>query len=129
LSTLVRPNFSKFPRDFTRLPTISFVIPDVNHDMHDGSVRVGDAWLKLHFGRYAKWAKTYNSLLIITFDEDDDRAKNHIPTIIYGAHVRPGEYAEYISHYSVLSTLLALYGLTPFAEAATTPPIVTIWKK
>jgi hypothetical protein len=43
--------------------------------------------------------------------------------------VRPGEYAEYISHYSVLSTLLALHGLTPFAEVATTPPIVTIWKK
>ena len=74
-------------------------------------------------------AKTCNSLLIITFDEDDDSAKNHIPTIIYGAHVRPGEYAEYISHYSLLSTLLALYGLIPFAEAATTPPIVTIWKK
>src|ERR1700692_4469202 len=104
-------NFSEFPRDFTQLPTISFVIPNLNHDMH------------------AEWAKTYNSLLIITFDEDDNSAKNHIPTIIYGAHVRPGEYAEYISHYSVLSTLLALYGLTPFAEAAMTPPIVTIWKK
>jgi phosphatidylinositol-3-phosphatase len=126
-------NFSEFPRDFTRLPTISFVIPDLNHDMHDGSVLVGDTWLKVHFGGYAEWAKTYNSLtynslLIITFDEDDGSAKNRIPTIIYGAHVRPGEYAEYISHYNVLSTLLALYGLTPFVEAATTPPIVTIWK-
>ena len=78
--------------------------------MHHGSVRVGDTWLKVHFGGYAEWAKTYNSLLIITFDEDDNSAKNHIPTVIYGAHVRPGEYAEYISHYSVLSTLLALYG-------------------
>jgi hypothetical protein len=122
-------NFSEFPRDFTRLPTISFVIPNLNHDMHDRSVRVGDTWLKDHFGGYAEWAKTYNSLLIITFDEDDNSAKNHIATIIYGAHVLPGEYAEHISHYSVLSTLLALYGLTPFAEAATAPPIVTIWKK
>src|SRR5881227_1123349 len=81
-------NFSEFPRDFTRLPTISFVMPDLNHDMHHGSVRVGDTWLKVHFGGYAEWAKTYNSLLIITFDEDDNSAKNHIPTIIYGAHVR-----------------------------------------
>jgi hypothetical protein len=32
-------------------------------------------------------------LLIVTFDEDDDNAENHIPTIIYGAHVRPGQYA------------------------------------
>src|SRR5258706_15978841 len=38
-------NFSEFPRDFTRLPTISFVIPDLNHDMHDGSGAVGGTWL------------------------------------------------------------------------------------
>src|SRR5258708_15506415 len=124
-----QPNFSEFPRDFTRLPTISFVIPDLNHDVHDGSARVGDTWLKVHFGGYAEWAKTYNSLLIITFDEDDNSPKNHIPTIIYGAHGRPSEYAKFISHYNELTTLLALYGLTPFAEAATTPPIVPIWKK
>ena len=122
-------NFSEFPREFTQLPTISFVIPSLNHDMHDGSVRMGDNWLRFRFNRYAEWAKTHNSLLIITFDEDDNSAKNHIPTVIYGAHVRPGEYAEYISHYSVLSTLLALYGLTAFAEAATAAPIVSIWEK
>ena len=121
--------FSEFPRDFTRLPTISFVIPNLDHDMHDGSVRGGDTWLKLNLGGYAEWAKMSNSLLIVTFDEEYDSAKNRIPTIIYGAHVRPGEYAEYISHYSVLSTLLALYGLTPFAKAATTSPILTIWEK
>ena len=122
-------NFSEFPREFTQLPTISFVIPSLNHDMHDGSVRMGDNWLRFRFNRYAEWAKTHNSLLIITFDEDDGGPKNHIPTIIYGAHVRPGAYAEHLSHYRMLSTLLALYGLTPFAEAATAPPIVSIWEK
>ena len=62
----------------------------------------------MHLSAYAEWAKTHNSLLIVTFDEDDNGDQNHIPTIVYGAHVRPGRYAERISHYNVLSTLLAM---------------------
>ena len=120
-------NLTDFPNDFTRLPTVSFVIPDNNHDMHDGSVRDGDAWLKEHLEKYAEWAKSHNSLLIVTFDEDDNSAENHIPTIIYGARVRPGRYVDRISHYSVLSTVLAMYAVPPIAEAVTTPPIRTIW--
>jgi hypothetical protein len=122
-------NLSEFPSDFAQLPTISFVIPNLDHDMHDGSVRDGDVWLKRHLGSYAKWSKTHNSLLIVTFDEDNNAAGNQIPTIFYGACVRPGSYAAYITHYSVLSTLLAMYALPRFAEATTTPPIRTIWNK
>jgi phospholipase C len=122
-------NLSAFPSDFARLPTVSFVIPDLDHDMHDGSVRDGDAWLKLHLGAYSDWAKTHNSLLIVTFDEDDNIAENHIVTIFYGAHVRPGKYAEPITHYSVLSTLLAMYGLPSLGETKTAPPIRTIWEE
>src|ERR1043165_4853983 len=29
-------DLSKFPKDFRKLPTVSFVIPNVLHDMHDG---------------------------------------------------------------------------------------------
>ena len=125
----VERNLSEFPSDFSRLPNVSFVIPNLDHDMHSGSVRDGDAWLKAHLGAYAEWAKTHNSLLIVTFDEDDYSAGNRIPTIIYGARVRPGRYAGRISHYSVASTLLAMYGVAPFAEAAATPPIRAIWNQ
>jgi phosphatidylinositol-3-phosphatase len=120
-------DLNEFPSDFTRLPTVSFVIPGLDNDMQKGSVRDGDTWLKVHLGAFAEWAKTHSSLLIVTFDEDDYGAENRIPTIIYGARVRPGHYAERITHYSVLSTLLAMYALPPFAEAATTPPIRAIW--
>ncbi|MFZ0847491.1 MAG: alkaline phosphatase family protein [Pseudolabrys sp.] len=123
----VERNLRRFPKDFTQLPTVSFVIPNLDNDMHDGSVIDGDVWLKVHLGAYAKWAKTHNSLLIVTFDEDDHGSENHIPTIVYGAHVLPGQYAERISHYSVLSTLLAMYALPPIGETTATPPISTIW--
>jgi hypothetical protein len=122
-------NLSEFPSDFTQLPTVSFVIPNLDNDMHDGPVSEGDTWLKVHLGAYSEWAMMHNSLLIVTFDEDDSHAENHIPTILYGAHVLPGKYAERISHYSVLSTLLEMYALPSFAEAKATPPIRTIWDK
>ncbi|MGH6994203.1 MAG: alkaline phosphatase family protein [Stellaceae bacterium] len=117
-----------FPRDFASLPTVSFVIPDLDDDMHDGTVAAGDRWLQTHVGTYAKWAETHNSLLIVTFDEDDYSADNRIPTVIYGDHVRPGRYTERITHYSVLNTLVAMYGLTPFAQIAAVPPIREIWQ-
>jgi len=122
-------NLSEFPSDFAQLPTVSFVIPNLDHDMHDGSIRDGDVWLRRHLGSFAEWSKTHNSLLIVTFDEDNNAAGNRILTIFYGACVRPGSYAVHITHYSVLSTLLAINALPRFAEAATTPPIRAIWDK
>jgi hypothetical protein len=69
-------------------------MPGLNDAMDERLVRNGDTWLKDHLAHYAEWAKAHNSLLIVTFNEDDDYAGNHIATIIFGAHVRPGRYDE-----------------------------------
>ncbi|HEU0191894.1 MAG TPA: alkaline phosphatase family protein [Mycobacterium sp.] len=115
------------PQGYNGLPTVSFVIPDGNNDMHDGSIAQGDNWLKQNLFEYAKWAKDNNSLLILTWDEDDNTPRNQIPTIIYGAGVKPGSYAEPISHYNVLSTLEEMYGLPKLGLAARAPAITDIW--
>ncbi len=52
-----------FPTDFDQLPDVSFVIPNLTDDMHDGTVAQGDTWLQAHLGDYVTWAKTHNSLL------------------------------------------------------------------
>jgi len=122
----------EFPADYDQLPTVSMVIPNLIHDMHDGkppkSVADGDAWLKKHLDGYYQWAKSHNSLLIVTFDENDDTTgysgptnpastdkvkRNRIPTIIAGAHVKHGEYAEKngVTHVNILRTLEAMYKL------------------
>ncbi len=62
-----------FPADYTALPTVSIVVPNEQHDMHNGTIRPADAWLKVNIiDTYYAWAKKHNSLLILTFDEDDD---------------------------------------------------------
>ena len=114
--------------DFSRLPTVSFVIPDLCNDMHDCSVATGDSWLRAHLGGYTNWAMTHNSLLIVTWDEDDGLAANQIPTIFVGQQVRPGKYSQRITHYSVLATIEAAYGLPRDGSAASTAPIDYIWQ-
>jgi acid phosphatase len=100
------------------LPTVSFVIPDLISDMHDGTVATGDAWLKSNIDGYAQWAKTHNSLLILTFDEDDYSTGNRIATIFVGAQIAPGSYDELINHYNVLATIESMYGLPVLPKAA-----------
>ena len=57
--------------------------------MHDGSIAEGDTWLRHHLGRYVSWAPTHNSLLVLTWDEDDRSQHNRIFTLVVGAHVAP----------------------------------------
>jgi phosphatidylinositol-3-phosphatase len=120
--------FSAFPMgNYAALPTVSFVIPNNDDNMHDGSIPQADAWLNSQLSGYANWAAANNSLLILTWDEDDGGPRNQIPTVFYGAHVRPGTYGEQINHYSVLSTLEQMYGLPKTGYAANAPAITDIW--
>ena len=79
--------FSAFPApsNYASLPTVSMVIPNLDNDMHDGSIAQGDQWLYQNLSQYASWARANNSLLILTWDEDDNTSRNQIPTVIYGA--------------------------------------------
>src|SRR5258708_1242870 len=79
--------------------------------MHNNVISQGDAWLRDNLNDYALWAQTHNSLLIVTFDEDNNMEGNRIPTIFLGQMVQPGQYGEYIDHYSVLRMLEDMYGL------------------
>jgi acid phosphatase len=121
--------FTAFPAgNFAALPTVSMVIPNVCHDMHNCSTRTGDAWVRRHLSGYAAWAMTHHSLLVVDFDENDYGPGNHIATIFYGGTVRPGRYGELITHYNVLRTIENLYGLRPIGHAAGASPITNVWR-
>jgi phosphatidylinositol-3-phosphatase len=149
LPSTVNLPFTAFPSDdsgFARLPTVAIVVPNQINDAHESSAappgtsygKAMDDWLRLHIEPYRRWAMTHNSLLIITWDEDEDaytpvkdadgaivakRYINLIPTIMAGQGVIPGSYSERIDHYAVLRTIEDFYGLTPLAhgDAGATP--------
>ncbi len=120
--------FTSFPTNYATLPTVSWIIPDLLDDMHDGTVQEGDSWLQTNLSAYAQWAQTHNSLLIVTWDEDDDNHNNQIATIFVGQVVKPGHYSEMINHYNVLRTLEDMYGLPHLANTKTVKPITDVWK-
>jgi hypothetical protein len=115
--------------NYANLPDVSFVIPNLCDDMHNCPVATGDAWIRVHLSGYATWAMKHNSLLIITWDEDDNTAANQIPTIFAGQHVKPGRYSTRINHYSVLRTIEDAFDLSYDGAAATASPITSIWAK
>lgn len=119
--------FSAFPADFSQLPTLAFVVPNLCNDMHDCSIGTGDAWLAAHLDAYVAWARSHGSLFVLVWDEDDYSAQNRIPLIFAGAAVRSGPNATPVNHYTVLRTLEAMHGLTPLGNAAVASPILDVW--
>ena len=117
--------FAEFPANFAELPTLAIIVPNLNNDMHDGSIARGDAWLRSHFDAYVQWAKANNSLFLLTWDEGS--SDNHIVTLMVGPMVRPGRYAERINHYNTLRTLLEMYGLPAIARSSNADPITSSW--
>jgi phosphatidylinositol-3-phosphatase len=156
LPSSVNQPFTAFPTDaagFARLPTVAIVVPNQIDDAHESSAappgtdygKAMDDWLRLHIEPYRRWAMTHNSLLIITWDEDEDtytpvkntagvvvakRYINLIPTIMTGERVIPGTYHERIDHYTVLRTIEAFYGLAPLAHGdSAAKPITDAFRK
>ncbi|WP_406298685.1 putative Ig domain-containing protein [Embleya sp. NBC_00888] len=123
-----------FPTDYNTLPTISYVVPNQCNDMHDRlfnpacGISTGDTWTRNKLSGYAEWAKTHNSLLVVTWDEDNFRSENRIATVLYGAHVKPGRYAGRKDHYSLLRTFEDMYGTRRSGQAATATPITEVWQ-
>jgi hypothetical protein len=128
----VNQPFSAFPADYSKLPTVSLVVPNQLNDMHNGrtreAIRRGDQWLQDHLDAYIRWSAGHNSLLILTWDEDDGSGDNRIVTIFVGPMVKRGVYEVKIDHYDVLRTILDMYDLRPMGEAAGRSAIREIWK-
>ena len=118
----VERDMSAFPtNDFSQLPNVSFVIPNLNDDMHDGTVAQADQWLSINIDAYAQWAVTHQSLLMVVWDEDDGTEGNQVPAILYGANIVPGAYNDAYTHYNLLHTLLDASGLSAPRNAALVP--------
>lgn len=121
--------FSTFPQDFAKLPTVALVIPDQLNDMHDGSIAQGDAWLEKNLEQYAQWALAHNSLLIVTWDEDDGSEGNRVATMFVGAMIKPGNSMQRINHYSLLRMLAEMYGFPFLGESARQKSLTGVWLK
>ncbi|WP_264521517.1 alkaline phosphatase family protein [Flavobacterium sp. N1994] len=134
ISTTTNQPFTAFPTNFNSLPSVCFVMPDLCHDGHDSCAPLNntilqyDTWISQNLDAYKQWCINNNSLLIVTYDEDDFTPTNKIATVFYGARVLVGEYAQTINHYNLLRTIEDSNALSSHAgSAATATPIDYCW--
>ena len=107
------------------LPKFALVVPNTTNDAHGGCLSCADAWL-------ARWVPQIvaspayqdgSTAVFVTYDSDDQSARNHIATIAIAPSVRQGTVATgAYSHYSMLRTIECMLGLTGRLGGAATAP-------
>jgi phosphatidylinositol-3-phosphatase len=99
----------------------TFVTPNMLHDMHDGTIAQGDAWLKTFVPKVIGSAgyQTGSTILVIVWDTDDRSANNRAPAIVVAPQVKPGTTsATVFNHYSLLRLSEETLGLPLLGSAA-----------
>jgi phospholipase C len=114
-----------------KLPSFSFITPNLIHDMHDGSVAQGDAWLETHLGMilHSSEYQSGSTVVFITWDEGEGGHSNrcatntadvgcHVATIVVSPTTTPGtKSGALFNHYSLLRTAEQLLGLPLLGNA------------
>lgn len=115
--------------DYSKLPTVAFIIPNLLDDMHSASIKRADAWLRTNVDPLIRWAQKNDTLVILTWDESSAPVSNHIPTLFIGPMVRPGRYGTPMTHYDVLRTIEEFYRLPALGASARANPVTDVWSK
>ena len=118
--------FSQFSSDLgsDSLPDLSFIIPNVLDDAHDGTLAAADQWLKTNIDPLVK-SNAFQSggVLIIVFDEGDisdlDHGGGQVPFVIVGPKVKSGyRSSTFYQHQATLRLVLSTLGINSFPGAA-----------
>ena len=89
--------FTEFATDLgnDQLPVFSFIVPNLLHDAHDGSLQQADTWLQQNIAPLIS-SVTFqkDGLLIIVFDEsynsDLTHGGGHVACVIVSPRAKPG---------------------------------------
>lgn len=95
-------------------PDFAFITPNLIDDMHDGSVRQGDNWLKANLAPIlaSSWFTRYRSSVIVTMDEGDAGGSNQIPTVVISSRAKGvGANSVYGNLYGTLRSIEEAFGL------------------
>jgi hypothetical protein len=111
--------FTQFATDLqtSSLPQYSIILPDDNHDAHDGTPQVADQWLQTNvFGPLLSqpfFQPGGDGILIVTFDNQDDDGHGLVYWAVIGPQVKTGYVSNALFHHEdTLLTILQALGIT-----------------
>jgi phosphatidylinositol-3-phosphatase len=126
--------------NMSALSRFSMIVPNLAHDMHEGSssVAAGDAWLRAQMGAILS-SSTYRAggtVVFVTWDEGgtprttNNCAHNttdqgcHVALLVASPHIIPGaRWTMLANHYTLLRVTEQLLGLPYLGQAAATASI------
>lgn len=127
--------FTQFSKDLANnaLPTFSFVVPNMIHDAHSGSLSAADSWLKTNIGPLLNNPGfKQDGILIIVFDESLDSDKTHggghVAALVIGPKVKRGyKSTTLFQHPSLLKTVIDAFGGIPDPGSAPSAPAFNVF--
>lgn len=105
----------------------TFIVPNICNDMHSCPVATGDAWLRRMVPTIlaSPLYQSQSLALFITFDENNLRASNRVPTLVVAPSVPRGDrVGTSFNHYSLLRTTESLLHLGLLGGARTAHSMV-----
>ncbi len=105
------------------LPNVGFLIPDLGHDAHDGSLTLADSWLEHELAPVMKSTDFTSGRLVVvvTADEDDKHSDNWVLTSVLTPRVSHAVVSAPLTHYSITRFLAQVLGVEPLRRGATAP--------
>jgi acid phosphatase len=106
-----------------RLPDIGFLIPNLQHDAHDGSLAAADAWLHTQLTPVlaSKDFTSGNLAVVVTADEDDRQSDNRVLTSVLTPSLDHHVVGSALTHYSLTRFIDQVLGVPALGEAANAP--------
>ncbi len=103
-----------------RLPRYAQLIPNVCHDGHDCSLATADSWLAGWMSRIESGPDFTSGQLavIVTFDEDDNHAGNHVAFVVAAAQLHGKTVTSRFTHGSLAAAPARMFGLPPLRYSA-----------
>lgn len=122
--------FGQFQTDLNngQLPNFSYIVPNIMHDAHDGSLAAADQWLQQNIAPVlSSSAFQQNGLMIIVFDESADTDTTHGGGHVAMLVISPKGKSGYKSgatyqHQSTLRLIMEALGMSNFPAAAANAP-------
>ena len=123
------PQSGALTRDIAagRLPVLGMLIPNLDHDAHDGTLGAADAWLRqwmpslLHGPDFTAG----HLAIVVTADEDDSSSGNSVLTVVIAPGVRHRVVTTPLTHYSLARMYAEVTGTKPLREAASAPSLAS----
>ena len=106
-----------------RLPRVGMVVPDLNHDAHDGTLRTADRWFKNLMSQVTAgpdW-KSGHLVVVLTADEDDGSQGNRVLTVVVHPSQRHHVVRRSLNHYSLTRLYSEVAGLPRIGQASSAP--------